>query len=975
MKRTLFTLSLLVSVCLSMPSLKAQKHEKYKGSSEFSTKISFTEIEAWDKAHPVTTFKPKVPNKEPFIYPEFDLSGKPILYRDKSVWQGSAANMAKDPSPLPDKDFLALTDNNNSIPPDVNGAPGPNHLMVTLNTEIRIQDKEGNAISTVSTGSFWHSVPGAGGVFDPKINFDSYANRWIFIMPSESNASLSKLMVAVSENSDPTGNWFLYVFDGDPDDTHWFDYPNVGFNKNWIVVSGNMFGDGFGYSALYVFEKQDLYDHLPVIDYTRFSIFDGFTLIPAVTFDTEEEDVYIVSNAGGNVNGSGWLSLRKVTGGLGNETVEDIGLIEIADPWSNGSYANGGNFAPQLGSDEKINTVDARFENMVYRHGKLWCTHHIYLPAEDPTRCSVQWFELATDGTVLQRGRVDDAAGNRCYAFATIAVNANEDIMIGYGSFSPEQYASGSYSFRFATDPPNQLRDSYQFIDGLAPYFKTYGGDRNRWGDYTATMIDPVDDLDFWTIQQYADLPGSQDQWATWWAMVNIDAKPEAAFGSNLTTVPTGSTVDFTDLSKFEPTEWYWTFEAGIPHTSTEQNPHNILYSFAGLFDVTLIASNYLGSDTLLVTNFINSNTSILPEVHYAVDNILPCTGDTIRFSDSTIYNPTDWLWGFYPDSVTFVNGTSVHSQHPEIVAGLPMPYNVTLTASNLNGSTTITKTSMVYPGGYFLPWTEDFETTTLASKYWQIANPDSSKTWEIILVEGNDSGEKAAYVNIKNYIGLSQRDQLISPLINLTDYRDASLEFQYAYAQRFPQYTDSLIVYLTYDCGSQWVRLLSLGQDSLGNFATADPTSNNFIPQSETDWCGSEGNPPCPAIDLTPWKGYADLRIVFESYNGFGNNLFIDNVSIEGTLSGVMPDETVSDMVTLYPNPAEDFFRIKRVEPAANAVVTIKDLSGRILFTSAFKGSESPKFSTVNFKPGIYLIEIRCEDKVWLKKLVIAGR
>lgn len=974
MKSFVFTIvSVFFMATISHVSL-AQTVKKYSGASEFSTKTSFKDIEAWDKAHPVTSPKMKVPNKEVFIYPEFPLEGKTVLYREKPGQNSLSMIQTKDPSPLPDKDFPALNDNNTSIPPDVNGAPGPNHLMVTLNTEIRVMDKEGNVISTVSTGSFWHSVPGAGGVFDPKINYDPYENRWIFIMPSESNAALSKLMVAVSENSDPTGNWFMYVFDGDPDDTHWFDYPNVGFNKNWIVVSGNMFGAGFGYSALYVFEKGDLYDHLPVADYTRFQIYDGFTLIPAVTFDTNEEDIYIVNNAGGNVGGFGYLGLRKVTGGLGNETLEDIGVIEIADPWGNGSYANGGNFAPQLGSDEKINTVDARMENMVYRHGKLWCTHHIYLPADDPTRCSVQWFELALDGAILQRGRVDDAGGNRCYAFATIAVNANEDIMIGYASFSPEQYASGSYSFRYANDPPNTLRDSYQFVDGLAPYFKTYGGDRNRWGDYTATMIDPVDDLDFWTLQQYAEVPASQDEWGTWWAMVNIDAMPEAAFESNITSVPTGSGVNFTDLSKYEPTAWKWIFEGGTPHISGDQNPQNIIYTYSGLYNVTLIATNYLGSDTLIMQDLINANTTILPEVVYNVSNILPCTGDTVKFTDGTIYNPIEWQWSFYPDSIAFVNGTTQNSQNPEVVLGIPMLYNVTLTATNLNGSSTLTKAAMICPGGLFLPFDEDFETTTLGAKNWAIENPDSSKTWDIVMVEGNDPGEKAAYVNIKNYIGLGQRDRLFSPLINLTDYRDAAFEFQYAYAQRFPQYTDSLIVFLTYDCGSQWVRLLQFGQDSLGNFATADPTTGNFIPQTPEDWCGAEGGPECPAIDLTPWKGYPDLHIVFESYVGFGNNIFIDNVKIEGTLSGISTPVNNSEEIAIFPNPTGGSFTVKLNDITGPVKIGISDLTGRVVYNSELSADHngSASFDISEKGKGVYLVQISNGERVWIGKVIV---
>jgi len=325
-----------------------QQYNKYKGTSTFKSITSFKEIEAWDKEHPAAGPKMKVPNKEPFIYPEFPLEGKKILYKEKAGQNSIPHGQIKDLSPLPAKDFLALNDNNNSIPPDVNGAAGPNHLMITLNTEVRIMDRDGNPISTVNTGAFWHSVPGAGDSFDPKISYDPYENRWIFLMPSSSNPVYSRLLVGVSENSDPTGNWFMYVFDTDPNNTHWFDYPNFGFNKNWIVVTGNMFGGGFGYTSLFVLDKWDLYNNSPVANYSRFEINDGFTLVPSFTYDTIEEDIYIVNNAGGNVNGKGYLNLWRVTGGVGNELIENLGLIEIADPWNNGSYANGGNFAPSL---------------------------------------------------------------------------------------------------------------------------------------------------------------------------------------------------------------------------------------------------------------------------------------------------------------------------------------------------------------------------------------------------------------------------------------------------------------------------------------------------------------------------------------------------------------------------------------------------------------------------------------------------
>ena len=65
------------------------------------------------------------------------------------------------------------------------------------------------------------------------------------------------------------------------------------------------------------------------------------------------------------------------------------------------------------------------------------------------------------------------------------------------------------------------------------------------------------------------------------------------------------SCIDFTDLSTNFPTSWQWLFPGGIPDTSTVQNPNMICYSAPGTYDVTLIAANASGSDTLTLTNYI----------------------------------------------------------------------------------------------------------------------------------------------------------------------------------------------------------------------------------------------------------------------------------------------------------------------------------------------------------------------------------
>ena len=976
MKNTNTLLSIAITTLfLITTTVSGQKYEKTSGISIQKAKVSFKSMLEYDKLQPRKSHKKKRPNKER-DFPEFVSGEKHILYMEKN--KPSAQNQYKgiaEDSPLPDLDFLGLEDNNNSIPPDVNGAAGPDHLMVTLNTGFRIMDRQGNVISDIGSGSFWYPLLGSGDTFDPKIKYDPYEERWIIVMPSSSNVNSSRLFVGVSENSDPTGNWFLYSFDSDPADQYWFDYPNYGFNKKWIVVGGNMFGAGFGYSVIFVINKADLYSNMPEAEYSRFEIYDGFTIVPAETYDEELEDMYMVSNAGGNSNGSGYLNLWKVTGEIGDESISNLGLIGIPEPWSNWSGAFGGNLAPQLGSEQRINSGDGRIQNTVYRNGKLWCAHHIFLPANEPDHSAIQWWELSTDGTILQRGRIEDTTGSFHFTFPTIAVNSKEDIMIGYGSFSPDQYASCSYSFRFADDPPNTLRNRYQFREGVAPYYKTYGGDRNRWGDYTATCIDPSDDLDFWTLQEYAELPsGGYDSWGTWWAYVNLDAIPAPGFEANITTVPAGSGVSFTDLTKYDPEQWLWIFEGGTPSTSTEQNPQNIIYENSGFFDVTLIASNYLGSDTLTLKNYINANTTILPEVEFSINDTIPETTDTVLFTDMSVYNPIEWQWEFEPDNIIYVNGTGQSSQNPEVIFTESGIYTVTLTAVNLNGSNSLQKENLVFSGGLPMPFYEDFEIKSLDSKSWIVNNPDGDKTWELAHTEGPSPGDKAANIEFRYYGNYGERDELVSPLINLTTFQSAFLDFKYAYAQRTAQYTDSLIIYISDDYPVSKTRILALGQDTTGNFATVPPVMSEFVPSSAGDWCGAESLVTCKTVDLSEWSGKPNIRIIFESYNGFGNNLFIDNVSVaspEATDEGFL----VTSDISIYPNPATGIFTVDiRNNTSVNNIKVI-NLTGQVVYNKEINDSASTtKFGIdLSDRPkGIYLVKVTGDGVVIVGKVVL---
>ena len=432
------------------------------------------------------------------------------------------------PSPPLAGSFQALLDNGLVVPPDTMGAVGPRHLMVVHNSEVRIQNRAGGEISRVPLDTFWASV-GFPLVFDPKAVYDPYQSRWIFAAMADPQMYTASVLIGVSATDDPTGNWYLYRVYVDPVGLNWSDFTSVGFNKDWITVTANMF-DIFGYyhgENIYVFNKADLFTGgAGTFTLLQDTSGRGFTMVPAVTYDQTSDVLYLVEvdNLVTNFVGvSSRLRLSTISGPVGNEVLTlGVGYAGGTNWGSSDPFRLYGGSLPQHGSPYGIAGNDCRINNVVYRNGTLWCSHHVFLPALNPTHTAAQWWQIATNGNVLQFGRLEDPSSIVSYAYASIAVNARNDVLIGFSRFSTNEYASAGYVTRFGLDPVNTLRTEGLLKAGEAPYFKTFGDFENRWGDFSASMVDPLDDLDFWTIQEYAATPTNNgvSLWGTWWGYV-----------------------------------------------------------------------------------------------------------------------------------------------------------------------------------------------------------------------------------------------------------------------------------------------------------------------------------------------------------------------------------------------------------------------------------------------------------------------
>ncbi len=83
---------------------------------------------------------------------------------------------------------------------------------------------------------------------------------------------------------------------------------------------------------------------------------------------------------------------------------------------------------------------------------------------------------------------------------------------------------------------------------------------------------------------------------------------PVADFSADLFNIIEGQSVNFTDLSYYNPDTWSWTFTGGTPSTFTGQNPPAITYNTAGVYQVELTVTNPNGSDTETKTGYITVN-------------------------------------------------------------------------------------------------------------------------------------------------------------------------------------------------------------------------------------------------------------------------------------------------------------------------------------------------------------------------------
>ncbi len=247
------------------------------------------------------------------------------------------------------------------------------------------------------------------------------------------------------------------------------------------------------------------------------------------------------------------------------------------------------------------------------------------------------------------------------------------------------------------------------------------------------------------------------------------------------------------------------------------------------------------------------------------------------------------------------------------------------------------------------LPYYQNFENGSLKENGLIVLNPDYSTTWDTVSTAGLPNSMRSVGIKLSNYNPLSsQKDNIISPILNIPDSANITMQFNLAY--HYSGLADTLKINATDDCGNTYAFNLYKKQGNLLNTTSA---SSSFIPSQASDWR-------LETVDISQLR---NKKVVFniETVNRHGSNLYIDNLHIYADNNLYINDYANNLKLNVYPNPANEIITVDFKESVSqNITIKILDVLGKNLFQTELLNQKEGKFNIDinNFESGIYFVK-----------------
>ena len=425
-------------------------------------------------------------------------------------------------------------------PPDPGLAVGNGFLLQTVNAALAIYDATTGSLKQgpSALNQFFRLKPeitrssGVNGDFtsDPRAYYDAQLQRWfVSVVAIATNpqtgdlAAPTRLLIAVSETSDPTQGWKIYSIDttshGAEGCPCFGDQPVIGADSHGLFISTNAFSlrEGFAGVQIYALSKQLLAGGaVPAVVHWNNPKLPGgfaFSVQPSIRSSPAMDDgangveyltsvadirnmldhriaVWAITNTASLANQTPALKLRSTIVatqpfGVPPDAAQKIGETRLGSLLSE--------------KTEYIATNDQRMQQAAFADGRLWAALTTMVAVgDDPSpHAGIAYFVLrpsvsagAVRVEVAKQGYI--AVANTDVFYPAIAIRPNGEGVVAFTLSGGEHYPSAA----FATLNQNGAGNVQIIAAGVAPTdgfsgYKYFGGGGSaRTGDYSAATVD-----------------------------------------------------------------------------------------------------------------------------------------------------------------------------------------------------------------------------------------------------------------------------------------------------------------------------------------------------------------------------------------------------------------------------------------------------------------------------------------------------
>ncbi len=414
---------------------------------------------------------------------------------------------------------------------------------------------------------------------------------------------------------------------------------------------------------------------------------------------------------------------------------------------------------------------------------------------------------------------------------------------------------------------------------------------------------------------------------------VTIVTPPTAGFSANVTAGCAPLTVQFQNESSENAASFEWEFPGGNPSSSTEENP-TVTYEQPGTYTVTLTVSNAAGTDTYTLTDYI----TVKP---------LPAAGFSHSVADSVVQftNTSNDASSFEWD---FGDGTTSTEENPSHTYQADGLYTVTLTAFNDCGTSVVSQTIVVafqLPVAFFTAE----QTTGCAPLVVNFQNQSSENATSFQwFFQGGDPSSSTEENPTVTYATPGTFDVML--IASNASGADTFTQVAYIQLNTIPT--------------TSWTYVEDQGTVTFTN------TSTNA---TSYEWDFGDGNTSTEENPVHTYAAPGEYTVTLTAFNecGFASNSTV----IQVNASAVLELEGIS-LFELFPNPNSGRFTLRlEGRPYQELQATIIDVLGRQVHRQTLdfsQGKLSNEFNLQHVAPGTYFFQLRNENRVLYRKLVI---